>query len=85
MIYRQTTIRNLLKRQETLSEEEMESPERRDALVNWMIGIHSKSNFKQETLHQSVSIVDRFLARRSISPDKDQLLGAAALWIARKL
>lgn len=85
LVYLHNTVELFLKRQMTYTSEEMESPERRDALVDWLVDLHHQSQFKLETLHQCISLVDGFFACRNIQPDSDRLLGVTAMWIAIKL
>jgi hypothetical protein len=84
MVYLHTTVECMLRRQTTYSQEEMESPERRDALVMWLVGLYHQSQFKLETLHQCISIIDGFLTRKNIQPERDRLLGITAMWLAAK-
>jgi len=46
MVYLHTTIECMLKRQSIYTQEEMESPERRDALALWLVDMHHRCRFK---------------------------------------
>lgn len=56
----------------------------RKALVQWIIKLHYRFRMTLETLYLSVNIVDRFLALKPVSPTKNELIGATALFIAAK-
>jgi len=58
--------------------------EMRSLLVDWMISCHEKVNLSDDTLYFSIFLTDRFLTGRSISPNKLQLVGITALFIASK-
>ncbi|PFH48095.1 hypothetical protein AMATHDRAFT_66250 [Amanita thiersii Skay4041] len=56
----------------------------RSVLVDWLIEVHGRFRFLQETLFLCVNILDRFLSVRSVSVAKFQLVGVACLLIACK-
>lgn len=56
----------------------------RAILVDWLIDVHLKFKLQPETLHLTVNIIDRFLARRMVSRRKLQLVGITAMLIAGK-
>ena len=56
----------------------------RSILVDWLIDIHFKFGFTDETLFMTVLILDRYLTINQISRNKLQLLGITALMIACK-
>ena len=56
----------------------------RSILVDWIIDIHHKFGFTDETLFMTVLIIDRYATIRQISRMKLQLLGITALMIACK-
>nr|UXY87061.1 cyclin B [Cryptomonas sp.] len=56
----------------------------RAILVDWLIDVHNKFKLFPKTLFLAVNIIDRFLTLRSISRQKLQLLGIAAMLIASK-
>ena len=56
----------------------------RSILVDWIIDVHHKFGFTDETLFMTVLIIDRYATIRQISRMKLQLLGITALMIACK-
>lgn len=56
----------------------------RAVLVDWLSEVVSQYGLQRETLHLAVGYSDRFLSRMSVTRDKLQLLGAAALYVAAK-
>lgn len=56
----------------------------RSVLIDWLIEVQWKLKLLPETLFLSVNIIDRFLARRSVSLVKLQLVGMAATLLASK-
>ena len=56
----------------------------RSILVDWLIDVHFKFGFTDETLFMTVSIIDRYLSLAQISRTNFQLLGITALMIACK-
>ena len=56
----------------------------RAILVDWIIDVHKKFNFQQETLHLTVNLLDRYLSKRNIKKTQFQLLGVTCLFIAAK-
>jgi cyclin B len=56
----------------------------RAILVDWLIEIHYRFNFKRKTLFQTIFIIDLFLSKIIIQKDKFQLLGVACLLISCK-
>ena len=56
----------------------------RSILIDWLIDVHHKFQFRDETLFMTVLIIDRFCTIRQISRDKLQLLGITAMMIACK-
>ena len=57
----------------------------RIVLINWLIEVHTKLNFKEETFYTTIYIMDAYLSRKFIQRKKFQLLGVTALYIATKL
>ena len=53
-------------------------------LIDWIISIHSKLNFKLKTLFQTVHIIDLYLSKIKISRTHYQLLGVACFLISCK-
>ena len=56
----------------------------RSILVDWIIDVHHKFGFTDETLFMTVSIIDRYCSSEQISRIKYQCLGITALMIACK-
>ena len=56
----------------------------RSILIDWLIDVHFKFGFTDETLFLTVSIIDRYLSVSQISRPKFQLLGITALLISCK-
>lgn len=56
----------------------------RSILVDWLIDVHLKFEFTDETLYMTVLIIDRYLTLKQIARAKLQLLGIVALMIATK-
>ena len=60
------------------------SEQMRSILIDWLIDVHYKFQFRDETLFMTVLIIDRFCTIRQISRVKLQLLGITAMMIACK-
>ena len=56
----------------------------RSILIDWLIDVHFKFGFTDETLFLTVSIIDRYISVSQISRSNFQLLGITALMIACK-
>jgi cyclin B len=56
----------------------------RSILIDWLIEVHHKFGFTDETLYMTVFIIDRFLTIEQITRSTLQLLGITALMIACK-
>ena len=56
----------------------------RSILIDWIIDVHHKFGFTDETLFMTVLIIDRYATIRQISRTKLQLLGITAFMIACK-
>ena len=56
----------------------------RAILVDWLVEVQYKENFKLETLYQSIWIIDSYLSLEKIEISKLQLLGITALLISCK-
>ena len=56
----------------------------RSILIDWLIDVHFKFGFTDETLFMTILIIDRYLTINQISRNKLQLLGITALMIACK-
>ena len=56
----------------------------RGILIDWLIEVHYKFGFTDETLYMTVSIIDRYLSSNQITKKNFQLLGITALLISCK-
>lgn len=56
----------------------------RAILVDWLVEVHQKFKYVQETLLLALAIMDRFLSQSSVSNAKLQLLAVTSLFIAAK-
>lgn len=56
----------------------------RGVLLCWLMEVHQKYKLSSETFFLTVSIIDEFLKKESVSRNKLQLVGVTALWIASK-
>ena len=85
---------NLLKEEETdlkpkaeytyMKKQKEINEQMRSILIDWIIDVHFKFGFTDETLFMTVLIIDRYLTINQISRTKLQLLGITALMIACK-
>ncbi len=85
---------NLLKEQETelkpkadpnyMKMQKEINSQMRSILIDWIIDVHFKFGFTDETLFMTVLIIDRYLSVNQISRNKLQLLGITSLMIACK-
>ena len=69
---------NYMKEQKEINEQ------MRSILIDWIIDVHYKFGFTDETLFMTVLIIDRYLTVKQITRTKLQLLGITALMIACK-
>ena len=56
----------------------------RSILVDWLLDVHFKFGFTDETLFMTISIIDRYLSISQITRTNFQLLGITALMISCK-
>jgi len=56
----------------------------RAVLVDWLVEVHMKHHLCLETLHLTVNIVDRYLAKSAVGRRRLQLIGVTAMFIASK-
>ncbi len=56
----------------------------RAILIDWLVDVHLKFKLVPETLHLTVNIVDRYLAKEKVTRQRLQLLGVTAFLIATK-
>lgn len=57
----------------------------RSELINWIIACHERLGLIDDTLYFCIFIIDKFLNNRSLSPNKLELVGITALFIAAKI
>ncbi|XP_067939423.1 G2/mitotic-specific cyclin-B2-like isoform X2 [Watersipora subatra] len=60
------------------------TPRMRAILVDWLVQVHTRFGFLQETLYLTISIIDRYLQIEEVNKSKLQLVGVTAMWIASK-
>ena len=60
------------------------NPKMRSILIDWLLDVHNKFNFKQETLYTAIYIMDSFLSIKLIQRKRFQLLGITSLLISTK-
>ena len=56
----------------------------RGILIDWLIEVHFKFGFTDETLYMTVSIIDRYLSSNQITKKNLQLLGITSLFLSCK-
>ena len=56
----------------------------RAMLIDWLVEVHLKFQFSQDTLYLTINIIDRLLELENIKKDDFQLVGVAALLISSK-
>ncbi|KAJ1476771.1 cyclin, partial [Baffinella frigidus] len=57
----------------------------RKILIDWLVDVQTHFTMCQETLHNTVSLVDRVWAvHRDLPPRRIQAMGAACLFISAK-
>ena len=56
----------------------------RSILIDWLIDVHCKFNFKEETLYQTIFIIDAYCSKVHVKRFLYQLVGTAAFLIACK-
>ena len=57
----------------------------RKVLIDWLIEIHYKLKFKEETFYTTIYIIDAYLSQKRIERKNLQLLGITAIFISTKL
>lgn len=57
----------------------------RSILIDWLIDVHSKFGFKEETIYIAIYIIDSYISKKFIQRKRFQLLGITSLIIASKL
>ena len=56
----------------------------RAILIDWLIDVNNKFNFREETLFITINIIDNYLSKKKIKRCNLQLLGVTSLFIACK-
>ena len=56
----------------------------RAILIDWLVDVHLKFKLVPETLHLTVNIIDRYLAKETVIRQRLQLVGVTAFLIATK-
>ena len=56
----------------------------RAILVDWLIEMHDKFNFKSQTLYQTIWLIDTYLSLKYIKRSNFQLLGLGCMYISCK-
>ncbi|EDO15256.1 hypothetical protein Kpol_461p10 [Vanderwaltozyma polyspora DSM 70294] len=56
----------------------------RSTLIDWIVQVHARFQLLPETLYLTVNIIDRFLSKKTVTLNRFQLVGAAALFLAAK-
>ncbi|SMN17966.1 similar to Saccharomyces cerevisiae YGR109C CLB6 B-type cyclin involved in DNA replication during S phase [Maudiozyma saulgeensis] len=59
-------------------------PSMRAILIEWLIEVHEKFHYVQETLILAIAIMDKFLSQNIVTMSKLQLLAVTSLFIASK-
>ena len=77
-------ILSLKQNQNFMTDQKEINAKMRTILVDWLIDVHFKFGFTDETLFLTISIIDRYISVSQISRSKYQLLGITALMIACK-
>ena len=77
-------ILSLKQNQNFMKDQKEINQKMRTILVDWLIDVHFKFGFTDETLFLTISIIDRYVSVSQISRSKYQLLGITALMIACK-
>ncbi|KAF5299440.1 hypothetical protein FQA39_LY11586 [Lamprigera yunnana] len=57
----------------------------RSTLIDWLVAVAHEYEMQEQTLYLCVNYIDRFLCTMSVTRDKFQLLGAAAMMLAIKV
>ena len=75
---------NSMPKYETIKSQKEINEQMRCILVDWIIDVHYKFGFTDETLFMSILIIDRYISIRHISRIRFQLLGITAMMLACK-
>ena len=57
----------------------------RTILIDWLVEVHYKLKFKEETFYTAIYIIDAYLSKKIIQRYNLQLLGITSLFIASKI
>lgn len=57
----------------------------RAVLIDWLVEVHTRLHIQPDTFHVTVNVIERYLSQRCVSQSQLQLVGAAALLMARQL
>merc|ERR1719343_1912729 len=60
------------------------TPKMRTILVDWLIEVHMKYKLRNESLHLTLNLIDRYLTRMPVMRTRLQLVGVVAMFIAAK-
>ncbi|KAJ0229433.1 Cyclin-A3-4 [Hirschfeldia incana] len=60
------------------------TPSMRGVLVDWLVEVAEEYKLLSETLHLTVSYIDRFLSLKAVNKQRLQLVGVSAMLIASK-
>lgn len=58
------------------------TPSMRGVLVDWLVEVAEEYKLLSETLHLTVSYIDRFLSLKTVNKQRLQLVGVSAMLIA---
>lgn len=56
----------------------------RGILIDWIVTVHEKQRWRQETLFLTINLIDRYLSKVQVPRTRLQLTGVVALFIAAK-
>lgn len=57
----------------------------RSEVIDWMVDVHRSFKLRDNTLYSAVSLLDRFLSKRTVLRTQLQLVAVACLFISSKL
>lgn len=77
-------VNDYMKEQKRLNERTRLNERMRSILVDWLVQVHDKFKLLQETLHLTVSYVDRYLSKEIVPRNELQLVGVTAMLLASK-
>jgi len=59
-------------------------PHMRTRLLDWLVDVTQKFEFRDHSLHLAVNLLDRYLTEVCVSREEFQLVGCVVLWLAAK-